>query len=106
MTWRLSINPQAVPALRQAAGIAEQQGELERSLSYWMRARKDEPDNPEILLSLRVCLKMDLLDDAESSLTKAASKRPDDPAYQYMLAAAKVGKRQFEAAQRLAGSDS
>ncbi len=36
----LSMEPKAVPALRQAAGIAENQGELERSLSYWMRARK------------------------------------------------------------------
>jgi tetratricopeptide (TPR) repeat protein len=98
----LSLNPQSVPALRQAGGIAENQGELERSLSYWMRVRKIEPDNPEILLSFgRVCLKMDLLDDAESALTKAASMRPDDPAYRYTLAAAKVGKRQFEAAQRL-----
>ncbi len=98
----LSLNPQAVSALRQAAGIAERQGELERSLSYWMRARKIEPDNPEILLGFgRVCLKMDLLEDAEPALTRAASLRPDDASYQYTLAAAKVGKRQFEAAQGL-----
>lgn len=98
----LSLNPQAVPALRQAAGIAENQSELERSLSYWMRARKIQPDNPEILLGFgRVCLKMDLLDDAEPALTRAASLRPDDPTYQYTLAATKVGKRQFEAAQEL-----
>jgi tetratricopeptide (TPR) repeat protein len=44
---------------------------------------------------------MDLLDDAEPALTKAASLRPNDPSYQYALAAAKVGKRQFEAAQGL-----
>jgi tetratricopeptide (TPR) repeat protein len=98
----LSLNPQAVPALRQAAGVAEHQGELERSLSYWMRARKIEPDNPEILLGFgRVCLKMDLLEDAESALTKAASLKPDDPSYQYTLAAAKVGKHQFEPARGL-----
>src|SRR5204862_4472502 len=36
----LGLNPQAVPALRQAAGIAEGQGELERSLSYWVLAKK------------------------------------------------------------------
>ena len=98
----LTLNPQSVPALRQAAGIAESSGELERSLSYWIRAKKAEPDNPEILLSFgRVCLKMDLLEDAEPALTRAASLRPDDPKYQYTLAAAKVGKRQFEAAQVL-----
>ena len=98
----LTLNPQSVPALRQAAGVAESQGELERSLSYWMRARKIEPDNPEILLGFgRVCLKMDLLEDAEPVLAKAASLRPDDPSYQYALAAAKVGKKQFEAAQAI-----
>ena len=92
----------SVPALVQAAGIAEQQGELERSLSYWIRAKKIEPDNPEVLFGFgRVCLKMDLLDDAEPALTKAASLRPDDPSYQYALAAAKVGKRQFQAAEDL-----
>ncbi len=37
----LTLNPQSVPALRQAAGIAESSGELERSLSYWIRAKKD-----------------------------------------------------------------
>jgi tetratricopeptide (TPR) repeat protein len=36
----LRIKPDAMAALRQAAGIAEQHGELERSLSYWIRARK------------------------------------------------------------------
>jgi tetratricopeptide (TPR) repeat protein len=98
----LSLTPGSLPALRQAAAIAERQGELERSLSYWMRARKIEPDDPEILLGFgRVCLKMDLLEDAEPALTRAASLRPDEPTYQYTLAAAKVGKRQFEAAQGL-----
>ena len=36
----LTLNPQSVPALRQAAGIAESSGELERSLSYWIRREK------------------------------------------------------------------
>jgi tetratricopeptide (TPR) repeat protein len=98
----LTFNPQALPALRQAAAIAEGQGELERSLSYWLRAKKIEPDNPEILLGFgRVCLKMDLLEDAEPALTKAVSLRPDDPTYEYTLAAVKVGKKQFESAQAM-----
>jgi tetratricopeptide (TPR) repeat protein len=98
----LALKPDSLPALRQAATIAERQGELERSLSYWIRAKKIEPNDPEILLGFgRVCLRMDLLDDAEPALLKAAELKPDEPAYQYTLAAAKVGKRQFEAAQRL-----
>jgi tetratricopeptide (TPR) repeat protein len=82
--------------------VAEQRGELERSLSYWLRAKKIEPEDAEILLGFgRVCLRMDLLDDAEPALVKAASLKADGRAYQYTLAAAKVGKRQFEAARHL-----
>jgi len=98
----LSLKPEALPALQQAAPIAEGQGELERALSYWMRAKKIEPENPEILLGFgRVCLKMDLLEDAEPALTAAASLRPDEARYQYVLASAKVGRKQFEAAQTI-----
>jgi tetratricopeptide (TPR) repeat protein len=98
----LGVKPDSVHALRQAAAVAERQGELERSLSYWLRARKIERDNPEILLGFgRVCLKMDLLDDAEPALVRAASLRPREPAYQYTLATAKVGKKQHEEAQAL-----
>jgi protein O-GlcNAc transferase len=98
----LALKPDSLPALRQAATLAERQGEFERSLSYWIRAKKVHPDDPEILLGFgRVCLRMDLLEDAEPALLKAAELKPREPAYQYTLAAAKVGKRQFEAAQRL-----
>jgi tetratricopeptide (TPR) repeat protein len=98
----LALRPASLAALRQAAAVAERQGELERSLSYWMRARKLAPDDAEVLLAFgRVCLKMDLLDDAEPALTRAAALKPGEPAYQYTLAVAKVGKRQYEAAQAL-----
>jgi cellulose synthase operon protein C len=98
----LALKPDSGPALRQAAAVAEQRGEFERSLSYWMRAKKVDPEDPEILLGFgRVCLRMDLLDDAEPALVKAAALKPDDRTYQYTLAAAKVGKKQFEAAQHL-----
>ena len=98
----LTLNAASLPALRQAAAIAEKRGELERSLSYWIRARKIAADDPEVLLGFgRVCLKMDLLDDAEPALTKAAELRPGELSYQYALAAAKVGKRQFQAAEAL-----
>jgi tetratricopeptide (TPR) repeat protein len=98
----LALEPASLAALRQAAAVAERQGELERSLSYWRRARKVAVDDPEILLGFgRVCLKMDLLDDAEPALTRAAALKPGEPSYQYSLAVAKVGKRQYEAAQAL-----
>ena len=44
---------------------------------------------------------MDLLEDAEPALAKAAALKPGELSYQYTLAVAKVGKRQFEAAQGL-----
>jgi tetratricopeptide (TPR) repeat protein len=98
----LGLEPDSLPALRQAAETAERQEELERSLSYWMRAKKVQPKDAEVLLGFgRLCLKMDLLDDAEAALSEAASMRPGEVTYQYALAAAKVGKRQFEAAQAL-----
>jgi tetratricopeptide (TPR) repeat protein len=98
----LGLKPASVAALRQAAAVAERRGELERSLSYWMRAKKLAADDPEILLGFgRVCLKMDLLEDAEPALVRAAGLRPGEPAYQYTLAVAKVGKKQYEAAQGL-----
>src|SRR5438046_2137253 len=60
----LKIQSDSVPALHQAAIISEQRGELERALSYWLRAKKLQPQDPEILLGFgRVCLKMDLLED-------------------------------------------
>lgn len=91
-----------LPALRQAAAVAEHEGQLERALSYWMRAKKLTPEDPEILLGFgRVCLRMDLLDDAEQALEQSARQRPGSVPHQYALAAAKVGKRQFEAAQHL-----
>jgi tetratricopeptide (TPR) repeat protein len=98
----LAREPASLTALRQAAGVAERQGELERSLSYWVRAKKLAADDPEILLGFgRVCLKMDLLDDAQAPLTRAAELKPGDAAYAYTLAVAKVGKRQYQAAQAL-----
>src|SRR5262249_21947395 len=98
----ISRNPVSLTAFRQAANVAEANGELERALSYWMQAKKLEPDNPEVLLGFgRVCLKMDLLDDAEAALDRAAKAKPEDSAYQYVLASAKVGKKEFEAAQSI-----
>jgi tetratricopeptide (TPR) repeat protein len=98
----LSAKPASVEALRQAAMVAEKHDELERSLSYWMRARKLAAGDPQIVLGFgRVCLKMDLIEDAEGALVEAVRLKPDDPAYPYTLAVAKVGKRQFEAAQAL-----
>lgn len=44
----LRLKPDALPALRQAAAVAERQGKLDRSLSYWSRLKKLQPDDPEV----------------------------------------------------------
>ena len=98
----LSVTPDSLDALRLAAGVAERNGELERSLSYWLKAKKLAPEDPVILLGFgRVCFKMDLLEDAEPALAKAAGLKPADIPYQYTLAAVKVGKRQYDEARSL-----
>ena len=75
----VTLKPDFLPAIRQAAEIAEQRGELERSLSWWIRAKKLQPDDPDILFGFgRVCLKMDLLDDAEPALARAVELRPGE----------------------------
>src|SRR6185369_4311684 len=53
----LGQNSRSLPALMQAGVIAERNNELERSLSYWIRAKKIDSENPEILEGFgRVCL--------------------------------------------------
>lgn len=98
----LARDASSLPALQLAAGIAEQRGELERALSYWLRAKKLQPDKPEILFGFgKVCLKMDLLDDAEPALARAVELRPEQAGYQYALASVRVGKRRFADAMAL-----
>ncbi len=98
----LGVTPGSLDALRLAAGVAERNGELERALSYWLKAKKLAPDDPLVLLGFgRVCFKMDLLEDAEPALAKAATLKPGDIPYQYTLAAVKVGKRQYDEARSL-----
>jgi tetratricopeptide (TPR) repeat protein len=98
----LSLTPDSLEALRVAAGVAERDGQLERSLSYWLKAKKLASDDPVTLLGFgRVCFKMDLLDDAEPALAKAAALKPGDIPYQYTLAAVKVGRRQYDEARSL-----
>ena len=55
----LKLKPDAVSALRQAALIAERQNALERSLSYWARLKKLQPDDAEVSSAFeRVSLKV------------------------------------------------
>src|SRR4030095_9453935 len=69
----LASKPASLTARRQAAMVAERQGELERSLSYWVRAKKLAADDPQVLLGFgRVCLKMDPLEEEGPAALRAA----------------------------------
>ena len=45
----LTFNDQSLPALLQVARIAERQGELEKALSFLIRAKLAAPEEPEVL---------------------------------------------------------
>lgn len=97
-----AIKPDSLTATRQAAEIAERNAEFERSLSWWIRAKKLKPDDADTLFGFgRVCLRMDLLEDAEPALARAVQLKPQEASFRYVLASARVGKKQFESAERL-----
>jgi tetratricopeptide (TPR) repeat protein len=98
----LALRPDSIPALKQAALVAERRGELERSLSYWVRVKKLQPDDPETLYGFgKVCLKMDLLEDGEPALARAVLLKPEEPSFTYALASARIGKKQFASGEAL-----
>jgi len=98
----LSLSPGCVHCLLQMAEIAEQQNDPEKALAYLIKAKKERPDNPEVLFEFgKTCLQLDLPDDAISALQTAAHLRPDNDSYAYVLGSANVAKKQYEAAGKL-----
>ena len=95
----LAFNDRSLPALRQTARIAERQGELEKALSFLIRAKLEAPDDPQVLFAFgTVCLRLELIEDATGALEKAARWRPDDKKTQYWLATAYGAARQYDEA--------
>jgi len=89
----LSIAPNCLECNQTLAAIALRQDNSEKALSYLVAAKRQAPDNPEVLFQFgQVCLQRDLLEDAMPALTKAAELRPDNDAYFYALGSANVGK--------------
>jgi len=98
----LKLKGDCVPCLTEIARISEQQGNTEKALAYLIRAKRIEPENPEILFRLgRVCLERDLFDDAMDSLQKAAALRPDNDSFLYVLGSAQVAKRKYKEAETI-----
>jgi tetratricopeptide (TPR) repeat protein len=98
----LNLNENCVDCCRFIAMIARQQKELEKALAYLIRARRLQPENPDLLLNFgRVCLEMDLHDDAIKALTRANELRPDNEETLYALGAAYVSKLKYDEAYSL-----
>ena len=98
----LSLSESCVPCLTEIATIADRQGNTEKALAYLIRAKRIEPENPEILFAFgKVCLERDLNDDAFAALSKATAQRPDNDSYSYVLASAHVARKEYEDARIL-----
>lgn len=101
----LSLQPACAICDQNLADIAERQGNSEQALAYLLRAKQQEPENPQILFEFgKVCLQRNLLEDALPALEKAASLKPDHDPYVYVLASAHVAKGNLpKAASLLSG---
>ena len=97
-----SLRESCVPCLTEIATIADRQGNTEKALAYLIRAKRIEPESPEILFAFgKVCLERDLNDDAFAALSKAAAQRPDNDSYGYVLASAHVARKEYKDARAL-----
>jgi tetratricopeptide (TPR) repeat protein len=98
----LDLNENCVLCYLQLAKIATQQGKSEKALSYLIKAREKEPENPSVLFEFgKVCLQRDLFEDAVRALQKAVELEPSRDAYAYVLASAYVGERRCKDARML-----
>ena len=87
----LNLRSGDVGTLRALARVARAQGELEKSLSYLVRARKLDPDSPGVLYDFgAIALQMDLYLDALNAFSELHKRFPAEPSYSYALAAARL----------------
>jgi tetratricopeptide (TPR) repeat protein len=94
-----TLNDRCALCFRQMAKIARREGEKEKALSFLIKAKALEPENPEVLFEFgRLCLEGDLFRDAIAALERAVQLRPDNDQYRYVLGSAYVGKVRYEEA--------
>lgn len=98
----LTRNDRSLPALKQVARIAERQGELEKALSFLIRAKLEAPDDPDVLFSFgTVALRLEVIEDATKALEKALALRPGHRGTRYWLGTARGAARQYDEALEL-----
>lgn len=80
------LGPITVPLLIELARVANQQGDNRGALGYLAHARDLEPKNPLVHFFFGiVCVEMNLVQEAYTSLQKAVQLKPNDPYYNYAL---------------------
>lgn len=98
----LASQPDDVAVLRALARIADAQGELEKSLSFLIRARKLQPATPDVLYDFgRAALRLNLLEDAIPVFEKLHTENPRSLRYLFALAVARFHKGETVPAQQL-----
>lgn len=98
----LASQPDDVASLRALARIADAQGELEKSLSFLIRARKLQPAMPDVLYDFgRAALSLNLLEDAIPVFEKLHTEHPRALRYLFALAVARFHKGETVPAQQL-----
>ncbi len=98
----VGLDDQSVPALRQVALIAERRGELEKALSYLIRAKLESPDDAGIQFSFgTVALRLELAEDAKQALSRALELQPGHRAARYWLATAHGAAGEYDSALAL-----
>ncbi|MDE0103854.1 MAG: tetratricopeptide repeat protein [Bryobacterales bacterium] len=95
----VQFDERSVPVLRQLASIAENAGDLDRALSFARRASVHGRDDANLLLSIgRLSLLLDQVADAARALERASELRPDHARTRYLLALARAGAGERDAA--------
>jgi tetratricopeptide (TPR) repeat protein len=87
----LSVDAHCAACNLTLAEIAEQQGISEKALAFLLQAKKQDPENPEILFEFgKVCMRRNLVKDAVPALERAVALAPENDSYAYVLASAHV----------------
>lgn len=101
----LAIKPDDVATLRALARVARANGNLEKSLSYLVQARRLTPTSPAVLYDFGVtAFQMDLFLDAQPVFERLHRDHPREPAYLYALAAVRWRKGETVETARLLNS--
>jgi tetratricopeptide (TPR) repeat protein len=98
----LAIEPQNIRALNGAASSAELGHQDERALSFLMRAKRERPDDIQILLHFgSLCLRAKLPVDALAALERAHELAPQNNLALFLLARAHICFERWELAHQL-----